>query len=68
MGGGWNDPGYSLFWHYPSIRVELTPVQTIYDIPIPTYNSWHYLSTTWDINLKSRQTNIDGVAVGAGLF
>ena len=66
MGGGWTDPGYSLFWNSPSIRIELQPVKTISDVPIPSYNSWHLIAFTWDINTKLIQTYIDGVAIGAG--
>ena len=67
MGGGWADPGYSLFWLDPNIRVELQPVKTIYDVARPTYNAWHYLAFTWDISSKLIRTYIDGVVVGAGL-
>ena len=64
MGGGWADPGYSLFWFGSYIRVELQPPKTLPDVNAPSYNLWHYLAFTWDVNSKLIQTYIDGVIAG----
>ena len=68
MGGGWSDPGYSLFWlDATGIRVELQgATKSIHDIPLPSFGSWHYIATTWNIISKTINTYIDGILVAGG--
>ena len=66
MGGGWDAPGYSLFWLGTSIRTELQPPKKYVDVNAPSLNSWHFLAFTWEINSKLIQTYIDGTLAAFG--
>jgi hypothetical protein len=62
QGGGWHDPGFSLFWLNKNIRIELQKNgnHMIVDNPCPSDNQWHHLAFTWDNNSQEVITYIDG--------
>ncbi len=61
-GGGWDDPGYSLFWHDGRIRVELQrPGQkTTLDNSAPSSGDWHHLAFTWSADTGQMKTYFNG--------
>lgn len=64
-GGGWSDPGYSLFWYENKIRIELqsTSSKTMCDNDPPEDNEWHHLAFTWDKLSGTIITYVDGEAL-----
>ena len=64
MGGGWNDPGYSLFHLGNRIRIELqrTGEKDIVDNTQPAQNEWHYVALTYNSTSGTIRCIIDGVA------
>jgi len=69
QGGGWSDPGFSLFWcqdtNPDSIRVELQDSgKTTSDNPAPTEDAWHHVAFTWDQTDGPVRTYIDGTPQG----
>ena len=64
-GGGWDDPGYSLFRHNDRIRIELqrTGEKDIVDNLIAR-NQWHYVALTYDNTTGTIRCFINGVQQG----
>jgi hypothetical protein len=64
-GGGWNDPGYSLFHLGNQIRIELqrSGEKDMVDNGITT-NQWHYVALTYDNVSGTIRCYIDGVEQG----
>ncbi|MFK8038290.1 MAG: DUF2341 domain-containing protein [Crocinitomicaceae bacterium] len=64
-GGGWDDPGYSLFLLSNAIRIELqrSGEKDIVDNGI-TINAWHYVALTYDQSAGTIRCFIDGVQQG----
>lgn len=64
-GGGWNDPGYSLFHLGNQIRIELqrSGEKDIVDNGI-SINQWHYVALTYDVSTGTIRCYIDGVEQG----
>lgn len=64
-GGGWNDPGYSLFHHANNIRIELQRAgeKDIVDNGI-SINTWHYVALTYDQSTGRIRCFIDGIEQG----
>ncbi|MEL4895886.1 LamG-like jellyroll fold domain-containing protein [Crocosphaera sp. Alani8] len=62
QGGGWNDPGFSLFWLSKNIRIELNKngQHIIVDNPAPSDDEWHHLAFTWENKSQEIITYIDG--------
>ena len=76
-GGGWSDPGYSLFWLSNNIRIELQKItpsveKRIFDTPAPSINAWHHVAFTWKYASLTTPgtitTYIDGVPRGTSSF
>lgn len=66
MGGGWGDPGYSVWWmNGNTLRVELQNTSTnekaMVDNNSPSTGSFHHLVVTWDNSSHTIKTYIDGV-------
>jgi len=66
QGGGWGDPGYSLFWLGGNIRVELqrSGMKTTCDNPAPSTSAWHHIAFTWHQNTDRIDVYYDGVLQG----
>lgn len=66
QGGGWGDPGYSLFWYGGSIRVELQRAgsKTTTDNSAPSTGAWHHVAFTWHQYTDSIDVYIDGALQG----
>lgn len=64
-GGGWNDPGYSLFHHANNIRIELQRAgeKDIVDNGL-TINTWHHVALTYDQSSGLIRCFIDGIEQG----
>ena len=64
-GGGWSDPGYSLFHLSNNIRIELqrSGEKDIVDNSI-SINTWHYVALTYNSTSKTIRCYIDGVQQG----
>ncbi len=64
-GGGWNDPGYSLFHHANNIRIELQRAgeKDIVDNGL-TINTWHHVALTYDNVSGTIRCYIDGIQQG----
>ena len=62
QGGGWNDPGYSMFWYGNNIRIELqnSSQKTISDNTAPSTGSWNHIAFTWETNSDIIKTFING--------
>lgn len=69
-GGGYGDPGYSLFHYGGHIRIELQrDVGVIVDNPAPADNEWHHVAFTWDNSSQDILVYIDGqLAPNSGTF
>ena len=65
-GGGWSDPGYSLFHLSNNIRIELqrSGEKDIVDNGISN-NTWHYVALTYNYTSKTIKCFIDGVQQGS---
>jgi len=64
-GGGWEDPGYSLFLHDGRLRIELQRdgEKIVLDNPAPaTVGEWHHYAMTWDTVTQTVTAYIDGKA------
>ncbi|MFD1552778.1 hypothetical protein DNU06_08570 [Putridiphycobacter roseus] len=61
-GGGWNDPGYSLFHLGNGVRIELqrSGEKDIVDNPL-SINTWHYVALTYNNTSKLIKFFLDGV-------
>ncbi|NEO89329.1 MAG: LamG domain-containing protein [Moorea sp. SIO3G5] len=61
-GGGWDDPGYNLFWYQGKIRVELqrSGAKVTLDNNSPSYDEWHHIAYTWDNTSNTIIVYIDG--------
>ncbi len=61
-GGGWSDPGYSLFIYKKKIRVELQSdnEKVTVDSPCPQDREWHHIAFTWEHTTKEIRTYLDG--------
>jgi len=69
QGGGWSDPGFSMFWcrdpNPDTIRVELQDSgKTMADNPAPSEDAWHHVAFTWDQTDGPVRTYIDGTPQG----
>jgi hypothetical protein len=64
-GGGWNDPGYTMFHYNNGIRIELqrTGEKDIVDNSI-SINTWHYVAITYNSTTGIIRCLIDGVEQG----
>ncbi|MBJ13111.1 MAG: hypothetical protein CMG62_08580 [Candidatus Marinimicrobia bacterium] len=62
QGGGWDDPGYSMFWYGNNIRIELqnSSQKTISDNSAPSTGSWNHIAFTWETNSNIIKTYING--------
>jgi len=64
-GGGWNDPGYHIFYHsgYNAFRPGLQRAgeKTEFDNTAPSKNEWHHIALIWDTHGdKIMRLYIDG--------
>jgi biopolymer transport protein ExbB len=61
-GGGWSDPGYSLFHLSNNIRIELqrSGEKDIVDNSI-SINAWHYVALTYQYSTGTIRCYIDGI-------
>ena len=64
-GGGWDDPGYSMFLLSNDIRYELQngSEKDIVDNGV-TINAWRYIAITYDFSTSTMSCIIDGVLQG----
>ena len=65
FGGGWNDPGYHIFYHsgYNAFRPGLQRAgeKTEFDNTAPSKDEWHHIALTWDTHGdKVMRLYIDG--------
>jgi len=62
QGGGWDDPGFSLFWYSSNIRIELQndDQKTISDNSAPSSGNWHHIAFTWESTSNIIKTYING--------
>jgi len=61
-GGGWEAPGYSLWWYGSGIRVELQNEREkrFLDNPTPSDGKWRHVVFTWEAKSKTIKLFIDG--------
>lgn len=64
-GGGWDDPGYSMFHLSNRIRIELqrSGEKDIVDNGI-SINTWHYVAVTYNFTTGTIRCLIDGIQQG----
>ena len=62
-GGGWNDPGYSLFKLGNNIRIELQrqTEKNICDNQAPGHNEWYYVALTYSNSSHLVKCYINGI-------